>query len=169
MQFRGLWGNSLGYFSGVQWDFAGLETISEKECVKPISIFPSSCSKSSLNHCVNDVRSRFFSLFYVHGKFQVSIIFHYFINLQEFVLRISVLSLRPIANTYTIYTDGCLEVGSHNLSCLTFAPVASDQDLALAACSTLLPPLLTEAKEAEGAQHSSPGQSSALYYFWNTS
>jgi len=35
--------------------------------------------------------------------------------------------------------------------------------------NAVLPPLLTEAKELKGAQHCSPGQSGALYYFWNTS
>lgn len=75
------------------------------------------------------------------------------------------LSLRSIANTDTIYTGECLEVGSHSLSCLTFTPIAPDKTLHWLPASTLLPPLPTEAKEDEGAQLPSPEQSAALCYF----
>lgn len=109
----------------------------------------------------------FFSVFYVHGRFQEYVIFHYFINLQEFVLRISVLSLRPVSNTYTkpYILVSVLKLEVIPYLALHLHKLLQTNTLHWLPASTLLPPLLTEAKEAEGAQHSSPGQSATVYCF----
>lgn len=77
------------------------------------------------------------------------------------------LSLRPTANTYTkpyiLVSALKLEVTAY--LALHLHQVLQTKTLHWLPASILLPPFPAEAKETEGAQHSSPGQSAALYFF----